>query len=69
MKDNGIKGRTTGYNSKGLATHTSPVIEFNKRVVRPHFKPQISFKEVYDMETARGYTWKLLEKMIQHTST
>ena len=26
-----IKVRNTGYNSKGIATHTSPIIEFNKR--------------------------------------
>jgi len=68
MRENGIKGRTTGYNSKGKSTHVTPVIEFNKRIIRPHFQPKISFKEVYDMETTMGYTWKLLEKIIQSTS-
>ena len=68
MKESGIKGRTTGYNSKGIARFTSPVIEFNKRIVKPHFKPDISFNDVYNLKTQKGYTWKLLEKMIQHTS-
>ena len=69
MKQAGIKGRTTVYNSRGLATHTTPVIEFNKRVVKPYFVPKISFEEVYNMKTTKGYTWKLLEKIIHHTST
>jgi len=69
IKKAGIKGRTTGYNSRGIATHTSPIIEFNKRITKPDFKPTISLKEVYDMPTQQGYTWKLLEKIIQSTST
>ncbi len=69
MKESGIKGRVTGYNSRGLATYTAPVIEFNKRVVKPYFKPSISLEEVYKMKTIKGYTWKLLEKIIQNTST
>tara|TARA_R100000808_G_C2071043_1_gene98557 strand:+ start:42 stop:623 length:582 start_codon:yes stop_codon:yes gene_type:complete len=69
LKEAGIKGRTTGYNSKGIATYTTPIIEFNKRIVKPDFKPTISLKEVYDMPTEQGYTWKLLEKIIQSTST
>ena len=68
IKQNGIKGRITGYNSRGLSTHTSPIIEFNKRVIKPYFKPTISFKDVYDMKNVKGYTWKLLEKLIQSTS-
>jgi len=69
MKKMGIKGRATGYNSRGVTTHISPVIEFNKRIIKPHFKPTISFNDVYKMETTEGYTWKLLEKIIQSTST
>ena len=69
LKNAGIKGRVTGYNSKGIGTYTRPVIEFNKRVVKPDFKPAVSFKDVYDMPTQEGYTWKLLEKIIQNTST
>ena len=68
MKEKGIKGRTTGYNSRGIATHISPVIEFNKRIIKPHFKPEISFDDVYNLKTTKGYTWKLLEKIIQTTS-
>ncbi len=69
MKDNGIKGRVTGYNAKGIGTYTTPVIEFNRRIIKPDFKPTISLKEVYDMPTEQGYTWKLLEKIIQNIST
>jgi hypothetical protein len=69
MRDSGIKGRTTGYNSKGIASFTSPIIEFNKRVTKPYFKPDISFNDVYNLKTKKGYTWKLLEKIIQTTST
>ena len=68
MKSEGIKGRVTGYNSKGIGTYTAPIIEFNKRVVKPDFKPTISFHEVYNMPTEQGYTWKLLEKITQSTS-
>ena len=68
MKEVGIKGRVTGYNSKGVGTYTTPVIEFNKRILKPDFKPTISLDEVYRMPTQKGYTWKLLEKIIQHTS-
>lgn len=68
MKKAGIKGRVTGYNSQGATTHIAPVIEFNKRVVKPHFKPTISFNDVYNMPTMEGYTWKLLEKITQSTS-
>ncbi len=69
MKSAGIKGRITGYNSRGIGTYTSPVIEFNKRVVKPDFKPTMSLLDVYNMPTEQGYTWKLLEKIIQSTST
>ena len=69
MKESGIKGRVTGYNSRGQGSYTRPVIEFNKRVVKPDFKPTISLHEVYNMPTEQGYTWKLLEKIIQTTST
>ena len=69
LKEAGIKGRITGYNKKGLGTFTTPVIEFNKRVVKPDFKPTISLHDVYNMPTEQGYTWKLLEKIIQTTST
>tara|TARA_R110000851_G_scaffold211702_2_gene364364 strand:- start:74 stop:871 length:798 start_codon:yes stop_codon:yes gene_type:complete len=69
MKESGIKGRVASYNSKGIGRYTTPIIEFNKRVVKPDFKPTISFKDVYDMPTEQGYTWKLLEKIIQNTST
>jgi hypothetical protein len=69
IKGEGIKGRITGYNSRGKTTHTSPIIEFNKRIVKPYFQPTISFKEVYDMKITKGYTWRLLEKLIQNTST
>ena len=69
LKNAGIKGRVTGYNSKGIGTHIAPVIEFSKRIIKPDFKPNISFKEVYNMPTQKGYTWKLLEKIIQSTST
>jgi len=69
MKEAGIKGRITGYNSKGIGTYTSPIIEFNKRIIKPDFKPTISLHDVYDMPTEQGYTWKLLEKIIQSTST
>jgi len=69
MKNIGIKGRVTGYNSKGVGTYTAPVIEFNKRIVKPDFKPTISFDDVYKMPTEQGYTWKLLEKITQSTST
>ena len=68
MKEAGIKGRITGYNKKGIGSYTAPVIEFNRRIVKPDFKPTISLKEVYDMPTEQGYTWKLLEKIIQSTS-
>ena len=68
LKDNGIKGRVTGYNSKGIASHTAPIIEFNKRVTKPYFTPNISFDDVYKLKTTKGYTWKLLEKIIQTTS-
>lgn len=67
MKRAGIKGRATGYNSRGVTTHVAPVIEFNKRIIKPHFKPTISFNDVYEMETTKGYTWKLLEKITQNT--
>ena len=69
LKEAGIKGRITGYNSKGEGTYTSPTIEFNRRIVKPDFKPTISLHEVYNMPTVQGYTWKLLEKIIQDTST
>ena len=69
LKDAGIKGRATGYNSKGHASYTTPIIEFNRRVVKPHFVPTISFKDVYELETIKGYTWTLLEKITQSTST
>ncbi len=69
LKKAGIKGRVTGYDSKGRGSYTTPIIEFDKRVTKPDFKPTISFKDVYDMPTDKGYTWKLLEKIIQSTST
>lgn len=69
MKESGIKGRITGYNSKGVGSYTTPTIEFNKRVTKPDFKPTISLHDVYNMPTEQGYTWKLLEKIIQNTST
>ena len=69
IKNEGIQGSVVGYNSKGLPKFRKPVIEFNKRVVVPHYVPEISFKDVYEMKQKKGYTWKLLEKMIQHTST
>ena len=69
LKRSGVKGRVTGYNSRGLSLHTAPIIEFNKRIIKPDFKPSITFNEVYDMPTQQGYTWKLLEKIIQNTST
>jgi len=69
IKKEGIQGSVVGYNSKGLPKFRKPVIEFNKRVVVPHYVPEISFKDVYEMKQKKGYTWKLLEKMIQHTST
>jgi len=68
MKESGIKGRMTGYNSKGVGTYTTPTIEFNKRIIKPDFKPTISFNDVYNMPTEQGYTWKLLEKITQNTS-
>tara|TARA_R100001082_G_scaffold8061_1_gene4822 strand:- start:133 stop:930 length:798 start_codon:yes stop_codon:yes gene_type:complete len=68
MKDAGIRGRVTGYNSKGKGTYTTPIIEFNKRITKPDFKPTISLHEVYNMPTEQGYTWKLLEKIIQNIS-
>tara|TARA_R110001583_G_scaffold1683_3_gene13040 strand:+ start:1566 stop:2273 length:708 start_codon:yes stop_codon:yes gene_type:complete len=69
IKKEGIQGSVVGYNSTGLPKFRKPVIEFNKRVVVPHYVPEISFKDVYEMEQKKGYTWKLLEKIIQHTST
>jgi len=69
IRNEGIQGSVVGYNSQGLPKFRRPVIEFNKRVVVPHYVPEISFKDVYEMEQKKGYTWKLLEKMIQHTST
>ena len=69
MKKHGIKGRITGYNSKGMGTYTAPIIEFNRRIVKPDFKPTMSLNDVYNMPTEQGYTWKLLEKIIQSTST
>ena len=69
MKEAGIKGRITGYDKRGIGTYTSPIIEFNKRIIKSDFKPTISFNEVYNMPTEQGYTWKLLEKIIQSTST
>ena len=69
IKKEGIQGSVVGYNSRGLPKFRKPVIEFNKRVVVPHYVPEISFKDVYEMEQKKGYTWKLLEKIIQHTST
>lgn len=69
MRNSGIKGRITSYNSSGVGTYTSPIIEFNKRITKPDFKPTISFLDVYNMPTQEGYTWKLLEKIIQSTST
>lgn len=69
IKKEGIQGSVVGYNSKGLPKFRKPVIEFNKRVVVPHYIPEISFQEVYEMKQEKGYTWKLLEKIIQHTST
>ena len=69
MKNSGIKGRVTGYNSSGLGTYTSPIIEFNKRIIKSDYKPKVSLSEVYQMPTTRGYTWKLLEKITQHSST
>ena len=69
IREQGINGSVVGYNSKGLPKFRKPVIEFNKRVVVPYCVPEISFKDVYEMKQKEGYTWKLLEKMIQHTST
>jgi hypothetical protein len=69
IQDNGIRGNVVGYNARGLPKHRKPVIEFEKRVVVPHYVPDISFKDAYEMKQKKGYTWKLLEKMIQHTST
>jgi len=69
LKDNNIKGRISGYNSRGEGVYTSPIIEFSKRIVKPDIKPKISLKEVYNMPVKKGYSWKLLEKIIQHTST
>ena len=69
IKNEGILGSVVGYNSRGLPKFRKPVIEFNKRVVVPHYIPEISFKDVYEMEQKKGYTWKLLEKMIQHSFT
>ena len=68
MKEAGIKGRITGYDKRGVGTYTSPIIEFNKRITKPDFKPTISLHDVYNMPTEQGYTWKLLEKIIQSTS-
>ena len=68
LENNGIKGNVVGYNSKGKPKHRKPMIEFEKRVVVPHYIPNISFKDVYEMKQTKGYTWKLLEKVIQHTS-
>lgn len=67
IKKEGINGSVVGYNSKGLPKFRKPVIEFNKRVTVPHYVPEISFKNVYEMKQKKGYTWKLLEKMTQHT--
>ena len=69
LKENGIKGRVTGYNSRGIGSYTAPVIDFSKRIIRADVKPEISFDDVYNLKTTKGYTWKLLEKIIQHTST
>ena len=69
IKKEGINGSVVGYNSKGLPKFRKPVIEFNKRVTVPHYVPEISFKNVYEMKQKKGYTWKLLEKMTQHTFT
>jgi hypothetical protein len=70
LKENNIKGRMTGYNSKGQSTHTSPVISFNKRIVKPHFKPSLELGDVVNMKISKkGYTWKLLDKIIRTIST
>jgi hypothetical protein len=69
LKNEGINGSVVGYSSKGLPKYRKPAIELDKRVVIPYYIPEISFQEVYEMKQKRGYTWKLLEKMIQHTST
>jgi len=68
IKKEGIEGSVVGYNSRGLPKYRRPIIEFRKRVVVPDFVPQFSFAEVYALEQQKGYTWKLLEKIIQHTS-
>jgi hypothetical protein len=69
LSDNDIKGNIVGYTSTGKSKHRKPVIEFEKRVKIPHYVPEISFKDVYEMDQKKGYTWKLLEKIIRHTST
>jgi hypothetical protein len=69
IKNAGIHGSVVGYNSRGEPKYRKPVIEFRERIVVPDYKPTITFGEVYKMEQVKGYTWKLLEKITQHTST
>ena len=69
IKDHGINGSVVGYTSKGKAKYRKPVIEFEKRVKVPRYVPEISFNDAFKLKQKKGYTWKLLEKMIQHTST
>lgn len=69
IKEAGITGAIAGYNSKGLPFYKKPVIEFRERIVVPDYKPIMTFDEVYKIKQKKGYTWKLLEKITQHTST
>ncbi len=69
LRTNGILGNVVGYGPTGRAKYRKPVIEFRKRIIKPDYIPEISFKDAYEMEQKRGYTWKLLEKITQHTST
>lgn len=69
LRENGILGNVVGYGPTGRPKYRKPVIEFRKRIIKPHYVPEISFKEVYEMKQKKGYTWKLLEKITQHTST
>lgn len=67
IEKRGIKGNIVSYNVKGQPKHRKPVIEFRKRIIKPHFMPKMTFSEVYSLKQTYGYTWKLLEKITQHT--
>jgi hypothetical protein len=62
MSDNGITGPLS-VRTETKTYYKKPKVDFYKRIVSERTKKIFSFKEVYDMEQARGDSWKMIQKL------